>query len=168
MKEAVSKKLSLINLEALNEKEANKYVVYQAILESLPGCRDLDDLKERLMNKNIETLYKYKGQTNELQGIGFKIGNFKYKGSEIDRKFSVLNLQKGIVKQRINQDGEFFKEIHLSQSLSQNKSSEKYKDFKNQRTLLNELLTPEKQPMNADEDFSPDKPKKKKSKCLHL
>ena len=95
LKEAVSKKLSLINLEALNEKEANKYVVYQAILESLPGCRDLDDLKERLMNKNIETLYKYKGQTNELQGIGFKIGNFKYKGSEIDRKFSVLNLQKG-------------------------------------------------------------------------
>jgi hypothetical protein len=168
LKEAVSKKLSLINLEALNEKEANKYVVYQAILESLPGCRDLDDLKERLMNKNIETLYKYKGQTNELQGIGFKIGNFKYKGSEIDRKFSVLNLQKGIVKQRINQDGEFFKEIHLSQSLSQNKSSEKYKDFKNQRTRLNELLTPEKQPMNADEDFSPDKPKKKKSKCLHL
>jgi hypothetical protein len=38
LKEAVSKKLSLINLEALNEKEANKYVVYQAILESLPGC----------------------------------------------------------------------------------------------------------------------------------
>ena len=103
LKEAVSKNLSLTNLEALNEKEANKYVIYQAISESLPNCRNLDDLKEKLMKKKIQTLYKYKGQTNELQGISFKIGNFKYKGSEIDRKFSVLNLQKEILKQQVSQ-----------------------------------------------------------------
>ena len=96
LKEAVSKNLSLINLEALNEKEANRYIIYQAILEHLPTSKNLDDLKDRLVKKNIETLYKYKGQTDELQGISFKIGNYKYKGSEIDRNFSVKNLEKTI------------------------------------------------------------------------
>ena len=168
LKEAVSKNLSLINLEALHEKEANKYVIYQAISESLPNCKNLDDLKERLMKKKIETLYKYKGQTRELQGISFKIGNFKYKGSEIDRKFSVLNLQKEILKQRMSQQYKCSQDINLPQSLSQNKSAEKYKEFKSQRTLLNELIRPEKQASNMDGDFSPHRPKKKKSKRLHL
>ena len=142
-------------------------MVYQAILELLPGSKSLDDLQEKLLNKNIETLYKYKGQTNELQGISFKIGNFKYKGSEIDRKFSVLNLQKEILKQQVSQH-KSSKDIHLPQSLSQNKSAEKFKEFKNQRTLLDDLLRPEKQASNTDGDFSPYRPKKKKSKRLHL
>lgn len=51
LKEAVSKNLSLIDPEALNEKEVNKYAINQAILESLPGSRNLNDLKERLMKK---------------------------------------------------------------------------------------------------------------------
>ena len=62
----------------------------------------MDDLKEKLAKKNIETLYKYKGQTKELQRISFNIKNFKYKGSEIDRKFSVKNLEKAIYKQELN------------------------------------------------------------------
>jgi hypothetical protein len=89
-------------LDRLNEKDANRYVIYQAILDRLPYSKSLDDLKEKLAKKNIETLYKYKGQTKELQGISFKIGNFKYKGSEIDRKFSVKNLQNAIDRQELN------------------------------------------------------------------
>ena len=73
LKEAVSKDIALTNLEALNEKDANRYVIYQAILEKLPLSTSLEDLKEKLEEENIETLYKYKGQTNELQGISFKI-----------------------------------------------------------------------------------------------
>jgi hypothetical protein len=103
LKEATSKNLSLINLEALNEKESNRYTIYQAILETLPQCRNLNDLKELLMKRKIETLYKLKGQTNEIQGISFKIDVYKYKGSEIDRKFSVINLQKLIRQQSSNE-----------------------------------------------------------------
>jgi hypothetical protein len=102
LKEAISKDLSVTHLEQLNEKEANRYIIYQAIFEMLPQCRSLDDLKEKLAVKNIETLYKYKGQTKELQGISFRIGDFKYKGSEIDRQFSLKNLEKAIYLQEIN------------------------------------------------------------------
>jgi hypothetical protein len=102
LKQAISKDLSLTHLEELNEKEANRYVIYQAILDTLPHSKSLDDLKEKLAKKNIETLYKYKGQTKELQGISFRIGNFKYKGSEIDRHFSLKNLEKAIYLREIN------------------------------------------------------------------
>ena len=51
LKVANSKNLSLTNLEALNEKEATKYIIYQAILELLPHCKSLHDLKEKLVKK---------------------------------------------------------------------------------------------------------------------
>jgi Relaxase/Mobilisation nuclease domain len=101
LREAISKNVNLTYREALNEREANKYFIYQTILEKLPGSKNIDDLKEKLSRENIETLYKYKGQTTELQGISFKFGNYKYKGSEIDRKFSISNLEKTLQQQRI-------------------------------------------------------------------
>jgi len=92
----LSKDLGLTHLERLNEKEANRYILYQAIAESVGRCKTLDQLKTSLSKAGIETLYKYKSGTEELQGISFKIGEYKYKGSEIDRKFSLKNLQRTI------------------------------------------------------------------------
>jgi len=92
--QATRKNLNLTHLEKMNEREANRYIVFQAISEKIRLCSDLDDLKRRLSKQGIETLYKYKGQTNELQGISFRIGDFKYKGSEIDRQFSLKQLER--------------------------------------------------------------------------
>lgn len=39
----------------------------------------------------IETLYKYKGRTDELQGISFKLAEYKFKGSSNDRKIFEAN-----------------------------------------------------------------------------
>jgi len=96
LKQALSKDLGLTHLERLNEKEANRYIIYQAIAKSLGRCKMLDQLKTSLSKAGIETLYKYKSGPEELQGISFKIGEYKYKGSEIDRKFSLKNLQRTI------------------------------------------------------------------------
>ncbi len=98
--QAIGKNLEITHLERLNEKEANKYVIYKAILEKLPVSKNLDDLKVKLQKEGIETLYKYKGQTNELQGISFRIGEYKYKGSEVDRQFSVKNLERLLQQQQ--------------------------------------------------------------------
>src|SRR6266700_4960681 len=73
---------------------------YRDKLERLPHCKNLDDLKNKLQKKGIETLYKYKGQTQELQGISFRIGKDRFKGSQIDRKFSLGSLQKTLASQR--------------------------------------------------------------------
>jgi Relaxase/Mobilisation nuclease domain. len=91
---ATGKNLQKTNLKALTESEANKYKIYEAICNVLPGCRSLEDLEQKLLQLGIQTQYKYKGQTTEKQGISFQIGRDCFKGSKVDRRFSLGNLQK--------------------------------------------------------------------------
>lgn len=93
---AIRKDLTLTNLEALSESEANKYKIYIAISENLPHCRTMEELETRLQKLGIEMQYKFKGQTSEKQGVSFKIGNDCFKGSKVDRRFSLGNLQKSL------------------------------------------------------------------------
>lgn len=96
---AIKKNLQLAHLEALNELEAGKYKIYMAIVENLPHCHTLKELEARLQQQGIETLYKYKGQTQEKQGISFKTGEYSFKGSQVDRKFSLAGLRKALALQ---------------------------------------------------------------------
>ena len=168
LKEAISKNLKIINLEALNEKEANKYFVYQTILEALQHCRNLNDLKEKLAKENIETLYKYKGQTNELQGISFKIGDYKYKGSQIDRKFSINNLQKILAMQKFARLSYSPADSFYSKSISQKQQPEINKQLSKDMNILNELMKPEQRDQLLPSEWRLQKKRKKKSKRMHL
>ena len=166
LKEAISKDLSITNLEALNEKEATRYLIYQAILENLSMCKNLDDLKQKLLQQNIETLYKYKGQTNELQGISFKMVNYKFKGSEIDRKFSVKNLEKLI------QQLQFLKELKsgntLSSKLLLKHTHPEIRQADNNKNLLDILMKPEENNESLPYQWRLEKKPKKKSRGRHL
>jgi len=70
---AIRKDLALTHTEAMSELEVGKYKIYQVISEHLPHCRTLDDLEKRLASQGIEVQYKYKGHTQERQGISFAI-----------------------------------------------------------------------------------------------
>ena len=168
LKEAISKDLSLVNLNALSEKEASRYIIYQAILESLPKCKTLDELKKQLAKNNIETLYKYKGQTNELQGISFKIEQNKYKGSEIDRKFSINNLQKNLQQRQAERLFKSPADSFYSKSISQNKQPELNKQVSKDMNILNELIKPEQKDQSLPSEWRLQKKRKKKSKRMHL
>ena len=170
LKEAILKNLSLTHLEKLNEKEANRYIIYQAILEVLPHIKSLDNLKEKLAKENIETLYKYKGQTKELQGISFKIGDHKYKGSEIDRKFSARNLEKAIYRQELNRSIKSSAATSDSNLITKkNKVPEIKKSLGNDTNILLSLINPQEnnQPLPYQLKLGK-KRKKKKSKGLNL
>jgi hypothetical protein len=166
--EAISKNLSLVNLNALNEKDANRYIIYQAILEKLPLSRSIDELKEKLTKDNIETLYKFKGQTNELQGISFKIGDYKYKGSEIDRKFSINNLRKILQKQQSARLIKSPVDSLYSKSIFQNKQPEIDKQLSKDLNILNELIKPEQKDQSLPVEWRLHEKRKKKSKRMHL
>ena len=168
LKEAISKKVALTNLESLNEKEANRYIIYQAILEKLPLSRSLDELKEKLAKENIETLFKYKGQTKELQGISFKIGDYKYKGSEIDRKFSINNLQKILLQQQSARIIKSRLDSLYSKSISQNRQSEINKQLSKEMHILNEMMKPDQRHQSMPYKWRLQKKRKKKSKRMHL
>ncbi|SKA13602.1 Relaxase/Mobilisation nuclease domain-containing protein [Chitinophaga eiseniae] len=95
---AEKKNLALTHLEALDHSEANRYRIYTAILETLPQCRSLEELETRLKAYGIEVLYKNKGQTQERQGISFQLGKDVFKGSKVDRNFSLGNLEKTLAQ----------------------------------------------------------------------
>ena len=69
---AITKNIEQTNLEALNDLEAAKYKIYIAIAENLPHCKTMEELESHLLKLSLQIQYKYKGQTNERQGISFK------------------------------------------------------------------------------------------------
>ena len=96
-----------IKREKLNDPDKVKYQIYDAIKAALPYCKKPTDLKSLLKQSGIETVFKLKRTTGDIEGISFKMENICFKGSEIDRKFSYANLekefQKNIEKEEIRQ-----------------------------------------------------------------
>jgi hypothetical protein len=158
LRQAAKKTPALTQLERRNEYEINRFLLYQKIHELLPTCWDLADLKSRLEKHEIQMHYKYKGQSNEIQGVSFQIGTFKYKGSEIDRQFSFLNLTK-TMKQNLADHQRDRHHLRLKDKtrLFNEKISEPSDPKKT--SLLEELIQPEQV-----DDFVPIELKRKRRK----
>jgi hypothetical protein len=138
LKQALTKNLELTNLEALSEYEATKYKIYQRINDTLPGCRNLDQLREKLLKQGIDTIYKFKGLTKEVQGISFKMSKYSYKGSQIDRHFSYGNLEKTLSLQQ-KQTLTLSHERKPSDSLSKSARLNPYHSHGHGRNLAKEM-----------------------------
>lgn len=124
---AINKNLELTHLENLNETEANRYKIYIAIAENLRHCRTIEDLESRLQKLGIEIKYKYKGNTQEKQGISFKIGDFCYKGSQVDRKYSLSALRNALVlqqKEAVELEEKLYPKLHMTQVQGANPKQE--------------------------------------------
>lgn len=78
----------------LKEPDKSKYEIYTAVRNEIGKSRNWRQLQERLAEKGIEIRFKYKGLTDEVQGISFSKGEYTFKGSEIDRSFSFSKLDK--------------------------------------------------------------------------
>ena len=78
----------------LKEPDKSKYEIYNAVKNEIGKSRNWQQLQGRLAEKGITIRFKYKGQTNEVQGISFSKGEYTFKGSEIDRSFSFSKLDK--------------------------------------------------------------------------
>jgi len=89
-----AKNLELTHLEALHEPDQHRYRIYQAIRESLPYCWDLEDLEKQLLEKAISTRYRLDPATGERQGISFRIGDYCFRGSQVDPAYSLKNLER--------------------------------------------------------------------------
>lgn len=80
------------NVSHLKGAEKTKHEIFLSISNMLSKVKDWKQLEEALKCQSISIAYKYKGQTDEVQGISFKKDEYAFKGSEIDRKFSYSKL----------------------------------------------------------------------------
>lgn len=151
LRPAIGKDADLTHIERLNRYEATKYEIFLAVTELLPTCRDLSQLRYRLGLLKIKIIFKYKGQSEEIQGLSFQKGSFKFKGSEIGREYSygrILNRlgQNIAMKQKVlnSADG-------IIQQLNEH----------HQSNLIDALLKPELGLNNLPYDLQPKKAKRK-------
>ena len=95
---AIGKKLKDTNLDALSEKELAKYQIYECMTFELETSSDFQTLIQKLQKSNIEMHFKTKkNDENVIQGVSLKYGEYVFKGSEIDKLFSYLNIQKQLL-----------------------------------------------------------------------
>ena len=78
----------------LREPDKSKYEIYNAVKDEIGKSRNWRQLQTRLAEKGIGIHFKHRGQTGEVQGISFSIGEYTFKGSEIDRSFSFSKLDR--------------------------------------------------------------------------
>jgi len=77
-----------VKIHRLKEPDKTKYEIYDVLKEAVPKCRNWNELKKELQKQDVKTDFKYKGNTNEVQGVVFEKNGYKFNGSKIDRQFS--------------------------------------------------------------------------------
>ena len=82
-----------VKREKLDNPDKVKYKIHDAVKAILPYCKSSDELKILLEKIDIETEFKLRRTTGEIEGISFRYGDIAFKGSQIDRKFSYGNLK---------------------------------------------------------------------------
>lgn len=158
--QAIKKDMDSTNLDRLHGYDAMRYEIFEIIHNSLPQSTNFEELQKLLQQHGVMVTYKYMGQTKEIQGISFSKEEFKFKGSEIDRAFSYVKLQKLFASKKQKQS---IKTVRPNRTLLRN---EMHRQLSSATTSLDELIKPE-----FTEDFVPNefmKRKKKKNKSLGI
>lgn len=93
-----------VKREKLDNSDKVKYKIHDAIKAVLPYCKTPNELNSILRQAGIETEFKLRRTTGEIEGISFRYGDIAFKGSQVDRKFSYGNLKKEFIKNRQEED----------------------------------------------------------------
>ena len=93
------KNLQQTHLEALHPRDEQRYRLYQAIHDALPGCRRLEDLEERLQKEGISVRYRLNPVDGEREGISFHMEKGSFAGKKVDEGYSLKNLERTIALQ---------------------------------------------------------------------
>jgi hypothetical protein len=88
-----------VNRQQLKGIDKVKYELFDTIKAVSQKVTSMSELKQELLKQGVGMQFKYKSGTLEKQGISFSKGDYKFKGSEIDRSLSYGRLSKQIEQQ---------------------------------------------------------------------
>ena len=72
----------------LKEPDKTKYEIYQALKAEIARCKNWKALLAHLKKQNIDVRFKFKSDSQEVQGIIFEKNGYHLNGSKVDRGFS--------------------------------------------------------------------------------
>ena len=91
----------------LKEPDKTKYELYSILKSEVSRCGNWNILVANLKKQGVEVRFKYKGKSNEIQGVIFSKNGYPFSGSKIDRQFSyskidaALNANRHEERQRV-------------------------------------------------------------------
>jgi hypothetical protein len=133
-----------VKTHRLKEPDKTKYEIHKAIQAALKSAKNWNQFRETLNKSGIELKFKYKGQSNEVQGISFVKGDYSFKGSEIDRQFSYSKIDYRLQQ---NSRGQGMKMSQNKPNYSHNQSS-----VSNAGSALGNLFDIQSSDSNYDSD----------------
>ena len=98
-----------VKTNRLKEPDKTKYEIYNLLTQLVPKSKSWKQLIYNLNRYGVDSQFKYKGQTDEIQGITFTKNGYSFTGSKVDRMFSYSKID-----YQLKQNG-------FSQEQSQNK-----------------------------------------------
>ena len=87
-----------VKIDRLREPDKTWYELYKILKTEVGRYRDWNTLLERLERQGIGVQFKYKGQTDEFQGIVFSMNGYRFNGSKVDRQFSYSKIDAALAR----------------------------------------------------------------------
>lgn len=80
----------------LKEPDKTKYELYFLLKSEVSRCGNWRQLAANLERQGVEMQFKYKGKSDEVQGIVFSKNGYSFSGSKIDRQFSYSKIDEAL------------------------------------------------------------------------
>lgn len=103
----VSEGKEKVKLHQLKEPDKTRYELYFLLKSEVSRCGNWRQFAANLDKQGVEMQFKYKGKSDEVQGIVFSKNGYSFSGSKIDRRLSyskideVLNTNRQEEQQRM-------------------------------------------------------------------
>jgi hypothetical protein len=106
----------------LREPDKTKYEIYHSLKTIIPQCHNWDQITQGLKSQSIGVKFKFKGKTNEIQGVIFNKNGYTFNGSKVDRQFSFskINDQLKINNDQLQSEGKQIKQNLNEQAIKAN------------------------------------------------
>ena len=91
----------------LKEPDKTKNEIYSILKTEVSRCGNWNILIANLKKQGVDVRFKYKGKSDEIQGVIFSKNSYSFSGSKIDRRFSyskidaTLNVNRQEERQRL-------------------------------------------------------------------
>ena len=87
----------------LKESDKTKYELYSILKSEVSRCGNWRQLATNLEKQGVDIWFKFKGKSNEVQGVVFTMNGYSFSGSKIDRRFSYSKIDAALNANRYNE-----------------------------------------------------------------
>ena len=84
----------------LKEPDKTKYGLYSILKSEVSRCGNWRQLAANLEKQGVDMRFKYKGKSDEVQGVVFTMNGYSFSGSKIDRRFSYSKIDATLERNR--------------------------------------------------------------------